>query len=139
VLITKNVFRTLVISSAVLALFAESIDYFFPNLVPAELRNALQEFEPLEDKNGYLQYIELGVALTLTLAWLVSVVGLFSFWSPARALFVASLLVPIVWAGTLGPQVMSGQSEALMLLSLFFAGIITAIMYLQPVSGYFRK
>ena len=135
-LTTKSGFRALVAVSMVLGLFSGSIDYLFPNLVPAELQKTLQELETINDKT---KYIELGFALVLTFTWLVSIVGLLVFWSPARPIFVASSLVHIAWMGTLGPQLMSGQSEALMLLSEFAAGTMSAVMYTKPAGAYFKK
>jgi len=75
----------------------------------------------------------------LLLAALVSTVGLLFFWKPARVIYVVSFLASYVWIGMFGPQLSSGPSEAVVLLSEFIAGIVAALMYTKPVSGYFEK
>lgn len=133
---TKQGFRVLVLASIVLGLLAGAIDLLVPSLVPPELREA---FNQLEASREYNFIVEGSLVIALLLAALVSTIGLLLFWKPARLIYIASFLASYVYIGVFGPQLSSGPSVAIELLSEFIAGIVAVLMYTKPISTHFEK
>jgi hypothetical protein len=133
--ITKAHFRGLILAAtgcAVLYLVAY-IGGFFQ--LPPELKNFA---------NGRSQVLSIGSAIWLTVlglgmlvATVVSVIGLFVFWRPARPLTLFLAVVGLSLTPLSGPVVESGLTCLFHDLTMVLQGVIITLAYFSPVKDHF--
>lgn len=133
--VTKAHFRGLIIIAtgcAVLYVVAY-IGGFFQ--LPPELKNFA---------NGRSQVLSVGSAIWLSVlglgivvATVVSVVGLFVFWRPARPLTLFLAVVGLSLTPLSGPVVESGLTCSFHDLTMVLQGVIITLAYFSPIKDFF--
>jgi hypothetical protein len=76
--------------------------------------------------------------LVLGLVAIISIIGLFLFWRPARPLYVVSLLGGIVAAAFDTRPAAIGVQGALASLNMLLAGVVIGLMYFSPARREFE-
>ena len=100
---TKRVLRSLVIIEVVLAILSLGLSFIEQRWLPDPLRTYLEAQWESEVTQADIALICL--ALRIGILLVVSLVGLFRFWRPARNLYMVStigsfIIVPILWPGS---------------------------------------
>ncbi len=109
---SRKQFRLLLVLNVVLEGGATFLHFTGRGAVP----DVVKELEPLGFTHSMtLTFLAAGLGLAITVAALVGIVGMFFFWSPARYIYAASLILMIVtmfvsspwgiftrWSGLLG-------------------------------------
>ncbi len=134
---TKATFRIgLIFYIGVLA-FMGSTDLMWPELLHPDLREFLESDAYLSEVGD--PFVIVGFSLALTPLFIVSMVGMFVFWSPARHLFLAGAVLGLPFLALLGPQVLSGLSAALSGAFYTVTGALLVLLYVPPVSQLFKR
>lgn len=143
----KSVFR-LLIGCSVLSGVASVLFSYFPGEIPADWYSLLQwdgdgGFMPGSDEDGEdstrSNWILLGLSVGLVLVYLVSLVGMFLLWRPARTVFVLITVAGTLWMFFYGLVVMLPAETALYELGLLLDGAIIAMSYLEPIKSHFES
>ena len=77
--------------------------------------------------------ITLVLALIVAVGTVISLIGLWRFWGPARLLYLTVLVVALGLTATGPVESVSGVESALTSLEMVVAGVIVARMYSWPV------
>ncbi len=131
----KTRFRTFILLNAVVAVASVFVYLYGQGSLPPEL----------------LTYVTTGAGVPLTrgmvamifmmgsLLSVVTVVGLFFFWNPARYLAVLLLAQGLVFTTVLGPVVQTGLAAVLEGLNTFTAGFVLALAFFSSASEHFKR
>ena len=81
----------------------------------------------------------LGLGTPVMLVWLISRIGLFAFWRPARMLYlVAEVSVLLLTPSLDNPHIASGWSQMFQDAEGLLSGCVLALVYCSPVRHLFR-
>ncbi len=83
--------------------------------------------------------ITLVLALVVAVGTVVSLIGLWRFWGPARFLYVTVLVIALGLTAASPVEGVSGLESALTSLEMVIAGVIVARMYSSPVRLEFER
>ena len=121
-----TLFRTLIVADFALAMFTIAAEIALGWTLPAPLREFVQR--------AWLDWSVRGVFLFafyagIVGATMISWVGLFLFWWPARGIYVAASVAWLVLIAAAGPSVMTGAGAALHTAESLVGGLLIALMY----------
>jgi membrane associated rhomboid family serine protease len=134
----RTTFRGLLIAT-VISMAASVGAYFLQrNSLPFELREYLQSRSQQVLSHDYTMLSVMTVACAVL--FLVSFVGLYFFWRPARLLFCVFVLVGLFMplAG-FGPDVETGWMELWGSCSSILLGVILCLMFTSPIREQFAR
>jgi magnesium-transporting ATPase (P-type) len=81
---------------------------------------------------------EIIIGLLFIVLTIVTAVGLYRFWRPARPLYLMSMGLAILVSPALPPEVLGGGQAALMTAAAMVAGVMVGLMYFSPVAQEFE-
>jgi len=110
---------------------------FTTSLLPEEL----QAYERAVAEADYStrEWVLLGVAIVLLICVLVSNIGLFVFWRPARLLYFCTLMGGVALAPFYGPYVDAGWGTLFGEAAMIISGVILALIYYSPLRGLYER
>jgi hypothetical protein len=106
--------------------------------LPEPLRGFEEARYNASDADPEMVFIAL-LWLVTTLLLIVSLVGLWNFWRPARGLFGTSILLSILLVGLTGPFVASALSFTVIYTESILSGLVLALVYFSPIKELFEK
>jgi hypothetical protein len=83
--------------------------------------------------------VDLAVSIPLLLLALVSMVGLFLFWRPARPLYLVTTAAGLFLTPFFGPYVDAGWETAFGEAATIISGMVLALVYFSPLKELFEK
>ncbi|GFE78082.1 hypothetical protein GCM10011487_00820 [Steroidobacter agaridevorans] len=126
------IFRFLVLASLVLAILGSLVDFFMPGLVPQELNDAYEAYDPGEPQLWLA--LAMGIlALVLVVGAIVGAVGLWLFKRWGRGLSFWLTASSIVTYPFLGPVLYSGWSLMLTEVGMMLWGAALAMAYFSEL------
>jgi hypothetical protein len=132
---SRGVLRTLIVAEVGLVVLSVVGSLLTEVLLPEPLQAYLEtEFE------GDLTTFEVAMlvaAVPLVILWLVSSIGLFFFWRPARLLYVVTMIFGMLATPFFGPYVDAGLGAMLEDAATIMSGVILALVYFSPVKELF--
>jgi len=136
---TKKIFRTLIILNIVLAIFGSTIDFIFPELVPASLKNEYNNIFEKEDFSLLFSAFIGLISFIIIIAGMIATIGLYLLkkWSRSLAVFV-SLLVVIIYPA-LGPNLQSGWSLMFLETSMMLWGAVLSMTFFSDLKIQFEN
>lgn len=140
-MLTKRNLRLLVIADLLLVVLGVVVGLLSEDSLPEPLRVFVRA-QREADRDADLttnEWIGVAIGFPLIIAMLVSHVGLFLFWRPARVLYVASLIGLIALSLFLGPHVSTGWVQAIDTASLTITGMVLALIYWSPLKELYEK
>jgi hypothetical protein len=78
------------------------------------------------------------VYLVTLLLLIISLIGLWNFWPPARWLYGTTILLSVLLTGLSGPFVVSALTNTLGYIENVLSGLILAVVYFSPIKEYFE-
>lgn len=79
------------------------------------------------------------MALSVGALAIISTIGLFVLWRPARILYTLSFVVALPLYLLMGPTINTGLTEFLSELASFLGGVIWALIYFSPLRQHFDR
>lgn len=136
---TKTGFRLLILFEVFLRIAIQVLDYLTDSTMPEGLRNFRYD-NWYEDAPAIVLAISIGFLGLAMLVQVVAYVGLFLFWHPARALYLAFVIVEILtftFFSTFYVEhaVSSSLSDAAKVVS----GLILALIFWSPMKLLFDR
>lgn len=131
-------FRILVITDVCVVFFyVISVPLFFPT-IPEQVKPFAAE---LHDGNidAYNNIISNMLGLITILTLVISWVGLFLFWNPARWMYLAAIVVPLLYSAFFSFTILPPVSDAIGILSALLGGAILALIFCSPIKKQFIK
>ena len=121
-----TLFRTLIVADFALAIFTIAAEVAFGWTLPAPLREFVQRtWVDWSVRGVFLFAFYIGIIGATMISW----VGLFLFWWPARAIYVAACIAWVVLIAASGPSVMTGVGAALHTAESLVGGLLVALMF----------
>src|SRR5687767_3252488 len=128
---TKRLFRNLVLLDVFLGIIALVMVTMEPPFLPEPLQAYLKAHQAEFDKSPNFL---LGIITFLLLAlMIISTVGLYKFWRPARNLYLFSITGAYIIGPFFGPVVTSGISGTLSGLGNALSGILITMAFMSPL------
>jgi hypothetical protein len=131
----SGLLRTLIVAEVGLVVLSVVGSLLTESLLPEPLRAYVEtEFE------GDITTREVAMilaAIPLVVLWLVSSIGLFFFWRPARFLYVVTMIFGLLATPFFGPYVDAGLGAMLESAGTIISGVILALVYFSPVKELF--
>jgi hypothetical protein len=126
----------LIVAHFVLVILGAIIDFYSESLLPEPLRQ--YEKIQIEEVIAFGEWGLLAVLTVLGLAVLVSFIGLFVFWPPARPLYLVSSVANILVTPYLGPYIEAGWSRMFFDTVVLLDGVILALVYFSPLKELYE-
>lgn len=133
---STRTFRILLAVYILIAVASGISDFATRNMLPEPLREYhAAEYASEMSQNDWL--LAFGGMTVLALA-VISTIGLFLFWRPARLLYTLSYVITYVLIFLMGPTVSTPLTAFLVDLGTFLGGVIWALIYFSPLKEYFE-
>lgn len=131
-----TLFRALIVADFALAMLTIAAEIVFGTILPAPLREYVQRtWFDWSVRGVFLFSFYVAIIGATTVSW----VGLFLFWWPARAIYVAACVAWVVLIAASGPSVMTGPGAALHTAESLVGGLLVGLMYFSEVSRRFDE
>jgi hypothetical protein len=136
-MLTKRALRFLIVAEILLAIIGGVLTVFTTSLLPEEL----QVYEQAVAEADYTarEWVLLGVGIALLVLVLISSIGLFVFWRPARLLYLMTLIVGVLLAPFYGPYVDAGWGTLFEEVAMIISGVILALIYYSPLRDLYER
>ena len=131
----RRLLRQLVVAEVVLIVVLVIVEFIAERFLPRPLREWTDA--QWDDDLAPVEVLTLVIALPLLVGLVVSWVGLWRLWRPARRIYLLVLIGGALLQVIMGPVVMSGPGAALSTLQSAVSGLIIALIYLTPLSAAF--
>ena len=132
---SRGVLRTLIVAEVGLVVLSIVGSLLTESLLPEPLRAYVAtEFEGEITTRDVAM---VAAAVPLLILWLVSTIGLFFFWRPARMLYVVTMIFGLLAMPFFGPYVDVGLGAMLEDAATIISGVILALVYFSPVKELF--
>jgi hypothetical protein len=133
----KMFLRVLIVGEIVFGVLSLVVSAFTQVTLPEPLREylELEAQAPITKRDLFL--LAFGVLLLVMV--LISSIGLFVFWRPARLLYLIATVFGVVITPLLGPAVRTGWDTPLEETASITAGAILALVYFSPLRVLFEK
>jgi hypothetical protein len=133
----KNAFRLLIIAEAVTAISVFILDTVYEKKLPIKLQEYLSSYynqpsSPLDFFGGYF-------GLLLLILFVISWIGLFYFWNPARLIYVFGWAASIAILPFGGPYVGHQIPSIFDTIHTLIGGIIIGVIFFSPIRDMFQK
>lgn len=135
-MITKPIFRVIVVVAVLSALFSVFLSLAGERLLPVELQYYLQRAAAQEAERG-MAILALGIPILVVSV--VVAVGLFLFWPWSRPLALIVTVASVVFTPVAGPIVESGWVGMFSELSSLLWGAVLASAYWSPIKDHFVR
>ena len=135
--ITKSRFRLLLTAWVVVEILDGVVSEASVSSLPAPLRDYVQAQSEANLTTG--EIVASIIAILTLIAFVVSIIGLYLFWRPARPLTVITLVLALIYTVLAGPTVELGLATSLDELGAVLWGIILALIYLPPAKDWFER
>jgi len=132
---SPKAFRCLLVCMAVLVVAAWAVWLLTRDSLPPDLKLYLNSRHSEIVSGGPSPLLLLFLIVLL----MVSLVGLYCFWRPARTLYCGCLLVGVVQAVHLGPRVTTGWVAALDEVLSILSGVVLYMAFFSPVRERFGR
>jgi hypothetical protein len=135
-MLTKRALRFLIVAELLLAIIGGVLTVFTTSLLPEEL----QAYEQAVAEAGYTtrEWVLLGVGIVLLILVLISSIGLFVFWRPARLFYLLTLIAGVALAPFYGPYVDAGWGTLFQEAAMIISGVILALIYYSPLRDLYE-
>jgi hypothetical protein len=134
---TKGLLRTLIVMEIVLGFTSVVVSFITEPMLPEPLR-AFVNAESEEAITAY-DMILLAFGIPLILLFLVSSIGLFLFWRPARILYVVTIVAGFVLTPIFGPYVDAGWGRIFEDAAVVVSGVILGLVYFTPLREMYDR
>lgn len=131
----KQIFRGIILITLTISVLSFVLGYFYPS-------NSILAFYEHYNNNytrGDVPILVLSLHYTSLLFLVVSVFGMFVFWSPSRLFFILSYLLVIPGYFIEPPFLYAPISRILYDIGMIGSGVILATMFLEPINSLFNK
>jgi hypothetical protein len=132
---SKTLLRALIVTEYVLIIVAIVVGLATESLLPDPLRTFVEEEANAELTNDDIAMLIIGLPLIILL--IVSSIGLFMLWPPARILYLIGVASGLILMPVFGPYVESGWGTAFEDAASIISGVILALVYFSPLKRYF--
>lgn len=133
--LTKEQFRWLVTATVAVSVAGLAVSFAGESSLPEPLLDYLAAQSEADLTLTDLALI--GVVIPLTIAYVVSIIGLYRFWRLSRPLMVIVWSIGFILQSSLGPVVDWGLATSLYGLGDVLTGIILAVIYMTPAKTWF--
>jgi hypothetical protein len=134
---SKTLLRTLIVAEIALGIISIVVSLVTESSLPEPLR-AFLEVDSEADVTAQ-EMVLLAVAIPLIGLLLVSSIGLFFFWRPARILYLITMIVGLLLTPFFGPYVDAGWGTMFEDAAVIISGVILALVYFSPLKGSYEK
>ena len=134
---SRGFLRSLIIAEIGLGVIGVVVSLLTESLLPEPLR-AFVEAEAEADISTR-EIVMLATAIPGIILFVVSSIGLYFFWRPARTLYVITIVFGLLWTPFFGPYVDAGWGTVFEEATIIISGIILALIYFSPLKDYFDK
>jgi hypothetical protein len=134
---TKGLLRTLIVAEIVIGIISIVVSSFTESTLPEPLRAFSEAQTESEITTRGVAMIAAAIALIILL--LVSSIGLFFFWRPARILYLLTLILGIAMTPFFGPYVDAGLGTAFEDIAVVISGVILGLVYFSPLRELYEK
>lgn len=134
----KAIYRGVLTASVLTSIVAVALHFILRDSLPPPLKAWLEEQEKKQDDLPDDEVVLLAFSGLWLLAALVSLIGLYAFWRPARWLSVVVAVLFVPTAGMMGPTIDSGWEGGVGEIAILLAGAAMAMAYCQPFSNLFE-
>jgi hypothetical protein len=134
---TKTMLRILIVAQFVLGVCSMVVSEFAIPASTAALRARAEPFEyglPLVFARMLMAFY-----IVIAVATVVSWIGLFVFWRPARPLFLVTMVLFLLPTLLGGPHVDDGLSGTLAEIVSIITGVILSLIYFSPLEDFYEK
>ena len=100
--------------------------------LPEPLRDYLASVAEAEATGA--EWLVAGAGVVLLCLYMISLIGLWFFWPPARGMYLATTLAGFALYPFFGPTVEDGWSALCGDLAMFLAGVVLAVIYWTPLA-----
>ena len=132
----RRLLRQLVVAEIALAAVFVTVELIAERFLPGPLRQWMAE---QWDDSGPFELVILAALVPLLVALVVSWIGLWRLWRPARRIYLLVLIAGVLLEAAMGPTVTSGPGAALSALQSAVSGFIVALIYVTPLSAAFER
>lgn len=129
-------FRGLLSLALLASLASAAFSYALRDQLPAPLREFVRAREVAEPED--IPLVLVAFAVVIVLALLLSVVGLYLFWKPARAICMATLVLGGPLIALTGPHVEPSWAAMMETYSMMLAAAVVAMAYCSPYRELFH-
>jgi len=128
----RTSFRTVVVAQLVATILADWATQATRTALPSPLR----EFTLAQPAPAPWL---IGMGVVMIALTLITTVGLFRFWSPARPMYLASMALAYLVAPLAPVVVQTAFASTLFSLAALLAGLMVGLMYFSPAASEFRR
>lgn len=133
----RRVLRTLIVAEVAIMVLSIAVEIIAEQFLPEPLRAWLER--EVESPTTVADVVLLLVALPLLAAIVVSWVGLWRLWRPARWIYLLAVVAALLLEAVAGPWIYSGPGAALSTAQSLISGMIVALVYFTPLSAAFQR
>ncbi|GMU20107.1 MAG: hypothetical protein AMXMBFR13_02070 [Phycisphaerae bacterium] len=134
---TKGLLRTLIVAEIGIGIISIVVSLFTESMLPEPLRAFLEAESEAEITAR--EMVMIAAAIPLIILLLVSSIGLFFFWRPARILYLLTVVLGLAMTPLLGPYVDSGWATTFEEIAVIISGVILALVYYSPLRDLYEK
>ena len=134
---SKGFLRILVVAEIVLGIISIVVSLLTESSLPEPLR-AFLDAESEAEITGR-EMILLAAAIPLIILLIVSSIGLFLFWRPARILYLITIVTGLLLTPFFGPYVDAGWGTTFQEAAIIVSGIILTLIYFSPLKDLYEK
>jgi hypothetical protein len=134
---SKGFLRTLIVAELVLGITSVVVSLFTESMLPEPLRAFVEAESEAEVTTHDMILLAAGIPLILLV--LVSSIGLFVFWRPARILYVVTIVAGLLLTPFFGPYVDAGWGRVFEDAAVIVSGVILALIYLSPLKVLYER
>ena len=134
---TKRLLRALIIAEILVGIISIVVSLATEFLLPEPLKTFVDREG--EGRLTTREIVMLVAAIPLINLLLLSSIGLFFFWRPARILYLIAMGYGLVLTPFFGPYVDAGWGTILEEIAVIISGVILALVYWSPLKQLYEK
>lgn len=134
---TKGLLRTLIIAEIGIGIVSIVVSLITESMLPEPLRAFLEAESEAEITARELVMVTAAIPLIILL--LMSSIGLFFFWRPARTLYLITVVLGLAMTPFFGPYVDAGWGTTFEEVAVIISGVILALVYFSPLRDFYEK
>jgi len=134
---TKGFLRTLIVAEIGIGIICIVVSFFTESMLPEPLRAFLEAESEAEITARDL--VMIAAAIPLIILLLMSSIGLFFFWRPARVLYLITVVLGLAMTPFFGPYVDAGWGTTFEGVAMIISGAILALIYFSPLRDFYEK
>jgi hypothetical protein len=134
---SKGFLRTLIVTEICLGVLSIVVSLLTESSLPESLRTYVEAEAEADITARHIAM--LATAIPLIILLLVSSIGLFFFWGPARILYLITIVGGLLLTPFFGPYVDAGWGAAFEDAAIIVSGVILALIYFSPLRTMYEK